>query len=550
MSCVCVANLKKICAGTMTRHMTGIALPSRTRDRDTLQTRNHAYTFPEVLGEVMAQSSEETEGASKEAEGFSNDVQGAWGEEQVLLQQHYQNHHHQTSGQTTTLVLPPVSSSPRGCPPTFLNISLSSSPRLFENQQNDSDFVGDYITRHLDHMHVSRTFQQQSRKLRGGGKIRQGEEVGDEGGQDGDMQRTRAFEEYLEADVYLQPLEQELRGETLGGGGGEGQRDMKSEDNRARASSLTKLREIRENSLLSDSPSWESAASERDYSDDAKKVGEVLLDPDRMRPMVETVDKIRRSASLAQRSTAGRALLTDGATDREEHVDTGGMRHGQNEELLRLKMQQRKYYKRTGDGLVDGLDSLARWMDPILSPDSTLLVSTQSIIRPPVTDNMIVTAYRDTEPTWTSRPVKLYSYSPGDGGAMRMSDLRERGRGREHNTSLTGRVLLIGPAVSLAAYNTYRMVQVREACCMSLCELLPHGRERLEVVGMLPSHHMVLRGQESGIDAAGGGGGEGGAAGQAAKAPVLVLNVQVPRIIVVCVCVCVCVCGCVIERER
>ncbi len=142
--------------------------------------------------------------------------------------------------------------------------------------------------------------------------------------------------------------------------------------------------------------------------------------------MVETVDKIRRqSVSLAKRSTAGRALLTDGATDHGGHGDTGGMRHGQNKELLRLKMQQRKYYERTGDGLVDGLDSLARWMDPILSPDSTLFVSTHSIIRPPDTDNMIVTDYRDTEPTWTSRPVKLYSYSPGDGGAMRMSDLRE-----------------------------------------------------------------------------------------------------------------------------
>jgi hypothetical protein len=133
--------------------MTGIALPSRTQDRDTLQTRKHAYTFPEVVGEVMEESSEETEGASKKAVGFSNDMQEAWGEEQVLLEQHYQNQE-----TTTTLVLPPVSSSPRGRPSTFLNIALFSSSRLFENQQNDSDFVGDYISRRLDHMHVSRTF--------------------------------------------------------------------------------------------------------------------------------------------------------------------------------------------------------------------------------------------------------------------------------------------------------------------------------------------------------------------------------------------------------
>ncbi len=79
----------------------------------------------------MEESSEETEGASKKAVGFSNDVQEAWGEEQVLLQQHYQN-----QATTTTLVLPPVSSSPRGRPSTFLNISLFSSPRLFDRAEN------------------------------------------------------------------------------------------------------------------------------------------------------------------------------------------------------------------------------------------------------------------------------------------------------------------------------------------------------------------------------------------------------------------------------
>jgi len=126
---------------------------------------------------------------------------------------------------------------------------------------------------------------------------------------------------------------------------------------------------------------------------------------------------------------------------------------------------------KSGDGLVDGLDILARFMDPLLSNDGS---SAETVPLSP-------------------RLMNLYSYTPGN-DAIRLSSVAARGfsaisRDLREET-LTGRVLLVGPAVALAL-NSARMNQVRQASRIALSQLLSYGRERLEVVGMTGSNVLI-----------------------------------------------------------
>jgi len=99
---------------------------------------------------------------------------------------------------------------------------------------------------------------------------------------------------------------------------------------------------------------------------------------------------------------------------------------------------------------VDGLDVLAKLMDPLLTGGGG----------GGTTDTRAVTN------------LKLYSYTPGD-QTIRLRALQPpaaRGLGPVGET-LTGRVLMLGPAVTLA-HSSARMGQVCVCVCACLCVLV------------------------------------------------------------------------------